>query len=262
MSLDNPFPGMNPWLEDHWQSVHSRFLTYLGDQISDSLPEGLAALTEERVVVENLRDGSGKRAMVPDIAVNQPWDNVPPAGGKDAAAGGLALAEPLVVLLDDPIERSLHIVDGSGDLITAVELLSPVNKDRGDGQAAYLRKQRTYQEGGVNLVEIDLLRCGSRVFRAPAHHFGDRSDYPYGVSVWRALQPGQAFSYPIPLRKRLPVIPIPLRPGDAEVAVDLQPVVDQVYRNGRYTYLIRYEKGPEPRLSEDDAAWAKVLTGC
>ena len=200
--------------------------------------------------------------MVPDIAVNQPWDNVPPAGGKDAAAGGLALAEPLVVLLDDPIERSLHIVDGSGDLITAVELLSPVNKDRGDGQAAYLRKQRTYQEGGVNLVEIDLLRCGSRVFRAPAHHFGDRSDYPYGVSVWRALQPGQAFSYPIPLRKRLPVIPIPLRPGDAEVAVDLQPVVDQVYRNGRYTYLIHYEKGPEPRLSEDDAAWAKVLTGC
>jgi len=199
--------------------------------------------------------------LVPDIADHQPWDAAPTAQSADSPAGGLALAEPLVVLLDDPIERSLHIIDGSGDLITAVEVLSPVNKDKGDGQAAYLRKQRTYQEGGVNLVEVDLLRCGGRVFRAPSHHFGDRTEYPYGVSIWRALDPGRAFSYPIPLRKRLPVIPIPLRPGDAEVAVDLQPVIDQVYRNGRYTYLIRYQKGPEPMLSKDDAAWAKSLTG-
>ena len=37
-------------------------------------------------------------------------------------------------------------------------------------------------------------------------------------------------------------------------------VIDQVYRNGRYAYLIRYAVGPEPRfLSEDDRAWADEL---
>ena len=129
MSLENPFPGMNPWLESYWQSVHSRFLTYLGDQVSEALPEGLAALTEERVLVESRRDDPPAQAMVSDVAVTQPWD----ADGRSSrqsersgadASGGMALAESFVVMLDDPVERSLHIVDGSGELITAVEVLS------------------------------------------------------------------------------------------------------------------------------------------
>ena len=74
LNMENPFPGMNPWLESYWQSVHASFLTYLRDEISDSQPEGLAALTEERIVVENLREDMPRKSMVPDVAVSEPWD--------------------------------------------------------------------------------------------------------------------------------------------------------------------------------------------
>lgn len=258
--MENPFPGMNPWLEAHWQSVHSRLLTYLGDQLGGQLPGGLAALTEERVVVESLRDDFPRRALVPDISVSEPWDGGA-LGGGGASASRAALAEAKVIMLDDVVEKSLHIVDGAGDLITAIEVISPANKDGGRGEEAYYRKQRTYQEGGINLIEIDLLRKDGRIFVAPPINYGDREDYPYGVSIWRAAVPDRAFSYPVALRERLPVIPIPLRREDEDIVLDLQPAIDLVYRNGRYGNLIRYEYQPVPPLSPKDRAWANERLG-
>jgi hypothetical protein len=35
---DSPFPGMDPYLEYHWRSVHHRLITYLGDQLQSVLP--------------------------------------------------------------------------------------------------------------------------------------------------------------------------------------------------------------------------------
>ncbi len=254
--LNNPFPGMNPWLESHWNSAHPSFIIYVRDQLVTQLPPGLAALTEERVAIENLRDDF-KTIVVPDIAIEESWDG----GASPLAAGsGLALAEPKVVMLEDPVDRSIHIVDSSGALITAVEVLSWTNKEDPRGRPAYLSKQRTYQEGGVNLVEIDLLRSGARVFRPPSAHFGDPAYYPYGASVWRARMPNRAFAYPMALQNRLPVIPIPLREQDADAVLDLQAVLNQTFRQGCYAYLIRYSSPPTPAFSSRDQAWAeKVL---
>jgi hypothetical protein len=49
---DNPFPGMNPWLEKHWSDVHTVLLGYLRDAISPELPPDLNARAEERVAFE------------------------------------------------------------------------------------------------------------------------------------------------------------------------------------------------------------------
>ncbi len=40
---ENPFPGMNPYLEDLqlWSGVHYRFVTYLADAIAPSLQVSL-----------------------------------------------------------------------------------------------------------------------------------------------------------------------------------------------------------------------------
>ena len=54
------------------------------------------------------------------------------------------------------------------------------------------------------------------------------------------------------------MIPIPLRPADPEVIVDLQPILDQCYRNGGYDD-IDYRVAPTPPLEADDAAWADAL---
>ena len=49
---DNPFPGMNPWLESHWGDVHTRLTTYSCDQLQPQLPSGLRARIEEYIAVE------------------------------------------------------------------------------------------------------------------------------------------------------------------------------------------------------------------
>ena len=36
--MDSPFPGMDPYLEQHWRSVHHRLITYAGDQLQSGLP--------------------------------------------------------------------------------------------------------------------------------------------------------------------------------------------------------------------------------
>jgi hypothetical protein len=60
------------------------------------------------------------------------------------------------------------------------------------------------------------------------------------------------------LRRRLPVIGVPLRPADPDVPLDLQSIVEQCYRNGGYDD-IDYRREPEPPLSPEDAAWADAL---
>ena len=53
-------------------------------------------------------------------------------------------------------------------VVTVIEILRPSNKVPGPGRDLYLKKQRELREGNVSLVEIDLLRQGSRVLSAPS----------------------------------------------------------------------------------------------
>ena len=65
--------------------------------------------------------------------------------------------------------------------------------------------------------------------------------------------------YPIKLLERLPRFRIPLRPTDADVALDMQLLIDQCYHNGRYGTTLNYRIPPEPPLTGDDAKWAEDL---
>src|SRR5437763_1790427 len=80
----------------------------------------------------------------------------------------------------------------------------------------------------------------------------------YHVCVRRAWIENQFEFYKVPLRERLPVIKIPLRPTDQDVTRDLQALLDQAYRLGRYDD-IDYRGEPEPPLDADDAKWADEL---
>ncbi len=50
--MKNPFPGMNPWLEEHWQDVHAKFLVYACDQLNAKLPAGMQARVDERLAID------------------------------------------------------------------------------------------------------------------------------------------------------------------------------------------------------------------
>ena len=53
----------------------------------------------------------------------------------------------------------------------------------------------------------------------------------------------------------LPTIRIPLRPHDQDIPLQLQPLVDAAYVNGRYADEIDYRSDPKPPLDNENAAW-------
>jgi hypothetical protein len=62
----------------------------------------------------------------------------------------------------------------------------------------------------------------------------------------------------MPLRQRLPNIPVPLRHSDNDVVLRLQDLIDECYRDGRYASL-NYQLDPAPRLGEADARWIDAI---
>ena len=149
-----------------------------------------------------------------------------PASTTRADDGAPAAAEPIVIHLDtEPVtEGHIEIVDvKSGHrVITSIEVLSPANKHAGEGQRLFLQKREDMTRAGVNTVEIDLLRGGDRVLMIAPEQIPPPHRTDYQICVWRASQPGSVLVYKAPLRERLPVISIPLRPSDREALLDLQ----------------------------------------
>jgi hypothetical protein len=159
----------------------------------------------------------------------------------------------------DPIEHSLRTVEirdvASETLVTAIEVLSPINKV-GDGLTTYRRKRQRLHQAGVHLLEIDLIRRGTRPLdhpRIPA--------VPYLVALTRG-QATTADVWPVGLRDPLPIVPVPLRPPDDDVALDLQDVLVDVYDTAAYELSIDYQTPPPPpSLADDDSAWMAALLG-
>jgi hypothetical protein len=254
--MESPFPGMDPYLEAHWADVHTSLVTYARDQIQALLPTSLRARMEERVYLELPPDRG--RSVYPDLRVfERPGVAVVASSTRSGTA---TLPEPIYLQLPDEevTETYVQIIDvaSGGRLVTVIEFLSPANKRPGPGQNLYLEKQHELRAGGVNLVEIDLIRTGQRVVaaaRTPPQY-----QTPYIVSVCRASEPRRVGFYPVPLRQPLPSIRIPLRESDEDVRLDLQALIDQCYRNGAYDD-IDYGAEPEPPLDPDAATWADAL---
>jgi hypothetical protein len=142
-------------------------------------------------------------------------------------------------------------------VVTAIEFVSPTNKRPGAGRRQYRRKQRECRRGGVNLVEIDFTRQGRRRLLVSQDELPQSHRTPYLVSVWRAEEPARYEVYAIPLQRQLPAIRVPLRPGDADVRLELQPLIETVYETGRYD--IDYHKELDPPLGPGDREWVQRL---
>jgi hypothetical protein len=230
-------------------------MLYAADAIQDRLPGDLLARVEEGVSIDL---GDDFRSAAPDVQiVERPTSTAWPAEWEES----VTVAESLLVSVELPqANRNIIIVDsGSGNrVVTAIEFLSPSNKIPGPGRERYLRKQQDYLDGGVNLVEVDLIRAGIFTLAVPAWSINERFRTDYQVCVRRATALDKAEVYRAPLRERLPTIRIPLRPKDRDVTLNLQELIDQCYRRGRY-WAIDYHPDPVPMFSQPDALWADEL---
>jgi hypothetical protein len=255
MTKNNPFPGMNPFLERHWSDVHTKLITYIADALAEALPDDLNARSEERVT---LHDADGEeRDMRPDVAVVESWkQGVPPQWQPETVqAGGTAIAEPQIIIVEEITERWVEIKDKNGRLITVIEILSPSNK--GADRALYRARRDAYIQSRVNVVEIDLLRGGSHTVAVLFETVHKPEGAFYLVCVSRATSTGFREVYAMPLRQPLKSIRIPLRPEDSDILLDLQPIVDRCYRMGSY-WNSNYAEIPGPPLNADDAAWVSA----
>jgi hypothetical protein len=254
--MQSPFPGMDPYLEQHWGDVHHRLVQYASDQLQEFLPADLRARVEERVLVE--LPSHEEHTYYPDVRIVQ-RDRPSPAGAVVAVAG-VTVAEPLELpLLEPETQGFIEILQTRPErrVISVIEVLSPSNKYAGRGRDLYREKQRDLAGANISLVEVDLLRAGPHVLQLPLAQFPADYRTPYKVCVHRGWK-AKVEIYRVPLRERLPAIRIPLRETDADVPLDLQALITQVYRHGRYDD-IDYTVPPVPPLDPEDEAWADEL---
>ena len=253
MKRENPFPGMNPYMEQKWRDVHSKLIAHISEALGTDLPDNYTALAEEAVDVK----GGHSERYHPDVSITaDSWKGgLPPVWQPETAGGGvLTLAEPIVYLSPEPPERWVEVRLDDGTLVTVIEVLSPTNKTT--GRHAFTIKRRDYLAAGVNLVEIDLLRGGERLIDIPPADYARRiatGDH-YTVSINRAYWPERREVYPCPLRDPLPHIRIPLKLPDPDVRLALQPLIDRIYTSGRY-WKLDYSLPLEPAPSPADAEW-------
>lgn len=172
--------------------------------------------------------------------------------------------QPLLIEAGDnePVtETFVEIIDirSGRRVVSVVEVLSPTNKRSGTGKDLYLKKQRELLDGHVSVVEIDLLRHGQWVLSIPLRRIPRERRTPYRIMVRRGWKLFPAEYYSAPMREPLPTIKVPLREKDADAALDLQALIDQVYTNGAYENDVDYEIEPNPPFDAEDAAWADAL---
>jgi hypothetical protein len=158
------------------------------------------------------------------------------------------------VAIDPADTRRIEIVDDTGVVITAIEFLSPTNKDGREGTRDYRYKVDRYLAAGVNVVEIDLLRAGAFALNYNPANLRDVAGGAYRVANSRTAPPHQREVFLIQLREPLPVLPIPLRRDEPEIALELQPLIDLCCQHsGLRTH--HYARPLHPPLPAAEAEW-------
>lgn len=260
MTRRSPFPGLDPYLEAHWGDVHHRLIQYSGDLLQDSLPDDLLARVMERVYLED--EDRRIRSIGPDTRIVE-WRQGDGNGPSSWSAGGVAVAEPHVVVIDEgeTTEGYLEIREADGGrVVTVIEFLSPANKVGGKGSRLYRRTQSQVLRSNASLVEVDLVRAGRHMLCVSESSFPDEWRNCSQAAICRSWRRTNREIYGFPLRERLPALAIPLRAHEEPIPLDLQSLLDLCYSKGRYD-RIDYTRDCDPRLKADDTEWAnQILT--
>ncbi len=255
--MSSPFPGMDPYLEgEMWQEFHSRLANQISEQLLPRLPAKYVALLNKRYVLDrpvlSILDVPSERVIYPDVHVAALRERADVA----FAPAGVGLAEPPFELLS-PIPEQVPLLNVEirdvveRRLVTVIEILSPVNK-RGQGLREYVDRRTELIQTRTHLIEIDLLRAGTRI---PL--IGELPPASYYVYLSRTQRRPRTQVWPVQLREKLPTVPVPLLPPDPDVPLDLQAAVKACFDLVGYERLLDYAAPPPPPpLSESDAAWA------
>jgi hypothetical protein len=240
---------MNPYLEqnDTWEDFHQELITRAREVLEAQVGPNYLVKIEVRLYLHELDDDERRFMGRADVGI-APKDDERSGGTVATARAPMQLVLPAVEV---GRYSSLEIRDRRDRrLVTAIELLSPANKNNKLDRAAYLSKRQGYWASLTNFVEIDLRRGGERP--SPP----DLPSCDYYVIVSRIQDRPLVDFWPIHLRDRLPNLPIPLTADDLDIYVDLQDLLHRTYDAAGYAKYI-YRETPQPPLVPADAQWAR-----
>ncbi|MCI0397524.1 MAG: DUF4058 family protein [Chloroflexi bacterium] len=259
--MPSPFPGMDPYLEGYlWPDVHNALANKIRQQLAPRLrPRYVARL--EIYVVEDKNPEAEIGIMYPDVEILTAQEH----SGREATAVWTTPAEaaealtppPLTLPILGPLPVHITAVEirdaAQNELVTSIEILSPVNK-REPGLDNYRQKRQRLREAAVHLLEINLLRRGTRPLLHPR-----LPESAYLVMLTRA-RANAVEVWPLGLRDPLPVVPVPLRAPDPDVPLELSPALAAVYEEAAYDLSIDYRQPPPPPpLTAEDQQWRQEL---
>ncbi len=253
--MPSPFPGMDPYIEANriWSDFHADLATEIRASLNTQIQPKYYATAVTYVtydvieVVQPMR-----RAISPDVGVWQTQSS-------SDRPGPAAVIDPPQLRSQVPLEVPIRLANvevreaETDTLVTAIEILSPINKRSGPERVKYLRKRQELLRSEVHLMEIDLLRTGE-----PSPLETPLPPAPYYIMLSRAEQRPYVDVWSSQLDERLPVVPVPLTAPDPDVPLDLGAMVSAVYERGAYATRIDYQLPvPPPSLSSEQAIWVE-----
>jgi len=255
--MPSPFPGMDPYIEQSklWVDFHNGLADEIRAHLNAKIRPTYFARTTPYTTYEVVEISQSRLQNIrPDVGVMR--RDVPVSPGEPVLVREEIAAVESAVEMESEVELlsvEIHHVDDE-ILVTAIEILSPVNKQPSHkAHTDYLRKRRELLRSNAHLIEIDLLRGGTRPplrFEVPCA--------PYYVMLSRANDRPFVKVWPIPLNAELPTVPVPLRAPDPDASLELGTVVANVYERGGYDVQIDYrEPVPPPELLPEEAAWVQ-----
>jgi hypothetical protein len=255
---------MDPYLEgEMWQEFHQTLAGEIRAQLMPLIAPKYVALLSKRYVLDlsttsrpNANGGPRGRIIYPDVGVAEAREGgTVPCEVGEGGGGGVAVAAPaveLVSLLPEEVPQvRVEIRDvARRQLVTVIEILSPANK-AGEGMQEYLSKRVEVLKTATHLLELDLLRGGTRIALE-----GEPPPAPYYVYLSRGQRRPYTQVWPVALRKPLPTVPVPLLSPDQDVPLDMQAAVMACFALVGYERLLDYTlPPPPPEMGVEDRAW-------
>jgi hypothetical protein len=223
---------LHDWSElSGWEGMHLLWMSELLRHVKAKLPQGLRAYlgTGPAVAV-------GAPQLRPDVGVrehNQAQEQNSAASKAATGAAGSVTVEPDVEVAVAAIDPAPALfVERDGRLVSAIELVSPRNKDRPVARATYLNRYAGYLIEGIHLLLVDVHR------RPAGFSFADGIATELQMDSGHPLPPPLAVSYRVgepaatggrmlaiwrrPLGVGLPLPSLPLALAvDASIDIDL-----------------------------------------
>jgi hypothetical protein len=126
----------------HWHAFHNAWATYLATDLNQRLPAGFFAEPNVQFGIEIDVAAFEETASLPFVPAWQP-------------------PVPQQQILFSPTEAIVEVnilSDAAGPTLrSAIELVSPANKDRPEHRQAFLAKCATYLRQGISLVVVDVV---------------------------------------------------------------------------------------------------------